>query len=225
MPTIAIVGAGARLGLSLGRTFGRHGFDVALISRTRSNLDRFTAQLESDGITSAGFPADVMDRPGLVAALEAAAERFGGVDVLEYSPSPANVENGFTGALDVTVDNLRPQVESMCYGAVAATHTVLPAMLATGAGTLLYTTGGGSVTPNQMFGAPGASGAALRNWALNLNAALADRGVYAGHVAIAGWIAGTPGVTSTDTLHPDDLAQSYWDLHTTRTTPERLITP
>lgn len=34
MPTIALVAAGTRLGLSLGRVFGRHGFDVALIARS-----------------------------------------------------------------------------------------------------------------------------------------------------------------------------------------------
>jgi len=34
MPAIALVAAGARLGLSLGKTFGGHGFDVALIARS-----------------------------------------------------------------------------------------------------------------------------------------------------------------------------------------------
>ena len=33
MPAIALVAAGARLGLSLGKVFGEHGFDVALIGR------------------------------------------------------------------------------------------------------------------------------------------------------------------------------------------------
>ena len=34
MPAIALVAAGARLGLSLGKIFGGHGFDVALIARS-----------------------------------------------------------------------------------------------------------------------------------------------------------------------------------------------
>lgn len=38
MPTIALVGAGTRLGLSLGRVFGRHGFDVALVARSEEGL-------------------------------------------------------------------------------------------------------------------------------------------------------------------------------------------
>jgi hypothetical protein len=33
-------------------------------------------------------PADVMDRPTLVAAFEKIKDRFGAVDALEYSPAP-----------------------------------------------------------------------------------------------------------------------------------------
>jgi NAD(P)-dependent dehydrogenase (short-subunit alcohol dehydrogenase family) len=35
MPAIALVAAGNRLGLSLGKVFGGHGFDVALIARSK----------------------------------------------------------------------------------------------------------------------------------------------------------------------------------------------
>ena len=38
MPSIAHVAAGARLGLSLGKVFGDHGFDVALIARSPERL-------------------------------------------------------------------------------------------------------------------------------------------------------------------------------------------
>ncbi len=38
MPTIALVAAGTRLGLSLGRVFGHQGFDVALIARSEQRL-------------------------------------------------------------------------------------------------------------------------------------------------------------------------------------------
>ncbi|MFR9780683.1 hypothetical protein ACL02O_32140 [Micromonospora sp. MS34] len=36
MPTIAIVGAGAGLGASIAKVFGGHGFNVALISRSKA---------------------------------------------------------------------------------------------------------------------------------------------------------------------------------------------
>jgi len=226
MPTIALVAAGGRLGLSLGRIFGGHGFDVALIARSTERLGELTGKLAAEGITAAGFPADVTDRPALTAALDGAAGRFGRIDALHYSSTGAGTLETLhsTGALDVTVDNLRPQMESTCYGAITATRVVLPAMLTAGGGTLLYTTGGSSVTPAPVFVSAGMAGAALRKWVLTLNGALADRGVYAGHVAIGTWIAGTPGAPEGVPLkEPDDIARLYWDLHTSREPAEHLI--
>jgi hypothetical protein len=66
--------------------------------------------------------------------------------------------------------------------------------------------------------------AALRKWALTLNRALAGKGIYAGHVAIGTWIAGTPGAPQGTTLkEPDDIARLYWDLHAGREPAEHLI--
>ena len=226
MPAIALVAAGARLGLSLGRTFGGHGFDVALIARSTERLDELTEKLAAEGVTAAGFPADVTDRPALAAALDSAGRRFGGIDVLHYSSPGAGTTETLrsTGPLDVTADNLGPQIESTCYGAITATRAVLPAMLAAGTGTLLYTTGGSSVTPAPVFVSAGMAGAALRKWALTLNRSLADKGVYAGHVAIGAWIAGTPGAPEgTPLKDPDDIARLYWDLHTGRGPAEHVI--
>lgn len=221
MPAIAIVGAGPGMGLSIAKLFGGHGFDVALIARDKDKLDALVTQLTESGITAAAFSADVMDRPTLSTALDAASARFGGVDVLEYSPAPHNPVPGVTmaGPVDVTVDNLQPQIEYYVYGAVTAARQVLPAMLDAGAGTLLFTTGGGSITPNPMMGNVNAAAAALRNWVLNLNTVLADRGVYAAHVAINTWIGagGPPGIP---TAPADDIAAVYWDLYSSRDRPE-----
>src|SRR6202453_2517730 len=179
MPAIVLVAAGDPLGLSLGKIFGGHGFDVALIARSPERVGELTEKLAAEGITAAGFPADVTDRSALAAALASAAGRFGGIDVLHYSSPGAGTTAALrsTGALDVTADNLRPQVESVCYGAITATRAVLPAMLAAGSGTLLYTTGGSSIAPAPVFVSAGMAGAALRKWVLTLNAALAGRGV------------------------------------------------
>jgi NADP-dependent 3-hydroxy acid dehydrogenase YdfG len=212
--------------LSLGKVFGGHGFDVALIARSEERLGGLTGKLAAEGITAAAFPADVTDRSALAAALDSAAGRFGRIEVLHYSSPGAGTTQTLrgTGALDVTVDNLAPQVGSICYGAITATRAVLPAMLAAGTGTLLYTTGASSVTPAPVFVSAGMAGAALRKWALTLNGTLAGRGVYVGHVAIGTWIAGTPGAPEGAPLRePDDLARLYWDLHTGREPAERLI--
>ncbi|MGI5153044.1 SDR family oxidoreductase [Plantactinospora sp. CA-294935] len=132
MPTIAIVGAGPGLGRSIPRVFGRHGFDVALISRRKDNLDALVAQLAKSGVNAAGFPADVPDRPSMAATMEKVIEHFGTVDVLGYSPSSAP---GPDSPAEVTVDDIQIHLDPIPYGALTAAQAVLPAMLKTGSGT------------------------------------------------------------------------------------------
>jgi hypothetical protein len=83
--------------------------------------------------------------------------------------------------------------------------------LAAGTGTMLFTTGGGSINPVPFMANVNAAAAALRNWALNLNGALADRGVYAAHIAISAFIGSGP-----PEAEPAAIAEAYWDLYTTR---------
>ncbi|MER5225456.1 SDR family NAD(P)-dependent oxidoreductase [Streptomyces flaveus] len=225
MPTIAIVGAGPGMGLAIARTFGSRGFDVALISRTKEKLQTLVDQLGQEGITAEAFTADVLDRPSLTAALDAVKARFGGIDVLEYSPAPHSPVPGLTMAApsEVTVDNLQPQIEYIFYGAVAAARTVLPAMREAGAGTLLFTTGGGSVDPIPMLGNVNAPAAALRNWVINLDKELAGSGVHAAHVAIGVWI-GEGGPEGFPTATSEEIAPLYWDLHENRDRSEVVFT-
>jgi NADP-dependent 3-hydroxy acid dehydrogenase YdfG len=220
MPTIAIVGAGPGLGLSIAKIFGGHGFQAALISRTKNKLDPLVAQLADSGVTAAAFPADVADRRSLTAALEHAAAHFGAINVLEYSPY-AGLDQ--VGPLEVTADNLQPQIEHHLYGAVTATHAVLPAMLDAGAGSLLFTTGGGAITPYPTLATMNAAQAAMRNWVLNLNSVLAAKGIYAANVAINLFIGATPPAEGIPHAAPDNIAQIYWDLHTNRTQPEHIV--
>jgi NADP-dependent 3-hydroxy acid dehydrogenase YdfG len=219
MPVIAIVGAGPGLGLAIARRFGREGFKVALISRAQSRLDALAAELAADGIEAAGFAGDILDRPSLRAALAAAAERFGGIDVLEYSPAPRDAPADLERAdvTQVTVENIQPQVEYYVYGGVTAAQAVLPGMLERGSGTLLFTTGASSLLAFPQMGNIGIGSAGLRNYVLALNAALADKGVYAAHVPLATWI-GSGGPET----QPDTIAAIYWELYTSRDQAERL---
>lgn len=219
MSTIAIVGAGPGLGLAIARVFGVEGFSVALISRTQSRLDELARTLGDEGIEARGFAGDVMDRESLAAALAAAKETFGSIDVLEFSPAPHAPVPGLemVGAMDLTVDSMAPQLEFYLYSAIAAVREVLPEMLERGSGTLLFTTGGGSISPNPAMGNINAASAALRNWAVNLNGALPDTGVHAAYVAINLLIDSGPEKASAAAIAP-----LYWTAHQARDTAEYI---
>ncbi|WP_318216474.1 hypothetical protein [Streptomyces sp. SCL15-6] len=92
-----------------------------------------------------------------------------------------------------------------------------------GAGTLLFTTGGGSVDPIPMLGNVNAAAAALRNWVINLNKELAGSGVYAGHVAIGVWI-GDGGPEGIPSATPEQIAPLHWELHEARDRAEAVFT-
>jgi short-subunit dehydrogenase len=217
MPTIAVVGAGSGLGLSIGRSFGRRGFDVALVARTQATLDVLADRLAGEGITAAGFSADVTDPATVAAAFHAIRDRFGPVDVLDYTPAPQADDVRRVHAVEVTADDMRPTMELMFYGAITATRQVLPAMLEHVSGTLLYGSGASSMLPLPTIGTFGPAGAALRQWVLMLNRSLAPRGIYAAHVAIGVMIGN--GEQEND---PDVIAERFWQLHDERTEPEIL---
>jgi NAD(P)-dependent dehydrogenase (short-subunit alcohol dehydrogenase family) len=223
MPSIAIVGAGPGLGLAIARTFGSEGFDVALVSRNRAKLDGLIEQLASEDIVAAAFPADVLDRPALIEALHDATRHFGGVEVLEYSPSGTVETTPMTSPSQTSPEDVERQMEFQLYGAIAATRAVLPAMRQSGAGTLLYTTGAGSVDPVPQIGNVNAAAAALRNWAINLHKELADTGVYAAHMAIDVSI-NVPALPGFPTAPAEDIAAAYWGLHTKRDEAEHIFT-
>ena len=225
MPTIAIVGAGPGMGLAIAKLFGSKGFQVALLARNPDNLDKLVGELSAVGVTAAAFPADIIDRDGLTQALHDASAHFGGIDVLEYSPAAHTPADWFNPVIPSasTVADLQPQMEYNLYGAVTAARAVLPAMRDAGAGTLLFTTGGGSINPMPMLGNINAAQAALRNWAINLHNELAGTGVYAGHVAIGVWI-GDGAPEGFPSASADQIAPVYWELHSSRDTAEHLFT-
>jgi NAD(P)-dependent dehydrogenase (short-subunit alcohol dehydrogenase family) len=226
MTSIAIVGAGPGLGLAIARTFGSRGFDVAVISRNPAKLDDLVGRLTAEGITTAAFVADVLDRDSLTQALKDADPHFGGIDVLEYSPAGTLGTTALTEPSETEPSHVQHEMELQLYGAIAATRAVLPAMREAGAGTLLYTTGAGSVDPVPMIANVNAAAAALRNWVTNLHKELAETGIQAAHVGIDVMIGDSDAIVPGIKAAPaEQISPVYWELHTTdRASAERIFT-
>jgi len=219
--TIAIVGAGPGLGVSVAKRFGREGFRAALVSRKREKLDALVAELKSSGVTAEAFVADVTDEASIKKAFQAINERFGAVDVLEYSPINIPTDPADFAPLEVTAltpANARKNVEIMALGAVASVQQVLPAMLERGSGAIFITTGIAAKGFLPMVGAWGLAGSAARNYARTLNVALRDKGVFAASVCLGVQI--QKGDQFGD---PDQLADKYYALYRDRDRSELFI--
>jgi short-subunit dehydrogenase len=214
MKTVAIVGAGPGLGLSLANTFGQHDFRVALLARDQEKLDTYVQQLRDMHVEAAGFSADVLHTAQLEAALARVKETVGPVDVLEYSPTPSITD--VASVLDVTPENAQFQFDYIVRGALAAVRTVLPDMLDNGDGGLIFTVGGSAITPVPMMGNVGIAMAGLRNYVANLHEVLKSKGIYAGTMVITGWF------KSTDPT-PGRIAASIYEMYEKREQGERVF--
>lgn len=209
MTTLAIIGAGPGLGLSVARRFGREGFSVALIARDAAKLDRLASGLRDDGVTAAGFVADARDRGALTDALDRAAAELGPVEVLQYSPVPAR--EFMKPTLETTADDLVGPLEMSVLGPAAAVQQVLPGMRELGRGTVLFPNGGSAVRPRDAVTGTSVAFAAESAYARLLHEALAPEGIHVAQLIIPLGIGG--GEPDHD---PDALAQRLWELHTGR---------
>ncbi|MEV4621456.1 hypothetical protein AB0J74_22445 [Asanoa sp. NPDC049573] len=90
-----------------------------------------------------------------------------------------------------------------------------------GGGALLFVTGLGAVVPLPFMGANAVAWAALRTYALTVNAALDGTGVYAGALVIGGLVEGgdihrhavsVAGAAGLPTLDPAAIADVAWHL-------------
>jgi short-subunit dehydrogenase len=229
--TTVVIGAGPGLGMSIAHRFGREGHDIALISRDGTRHPGYIASLGGAGVNATSHPADIRDRAALLGALDAITARHGAIDAVYYGP----------GALDpsarpvpITATDADAAREAMnwVYPAIDTVRAVLPGMLERGDGGLLFAGGLSSVVPMPMIGNLAISSAALRNYAITLNAALADQGVYAGTLTIGGLIergdihrmvvsqSGLLGGAAVGTLDPDAIADTAWHLYEKRDGPE-----
>lgn len=232
--TLAIFGAGPVLGLSLARRFGREGFRVALVARTTENLAELVAELAGDGIEAHGFVADVYEPAQIATAVAEITAKYGRIDAAAFNPGGGNMGEGIESVLDVTPENLRLILDRFLVSAVSLVRAVLPDMVERGDGAILFTAGQSGVHPAPFLGNAGMAQAALRNYFLNLNAVLAEKGVYVGAVNIGALIEGsvphralTAGPEKLEfepeAIHPDVFADAFWTLYARREAPEVLV--
>lgn len=229
--TAVVLGVGPGLGMSMAHRLGREGYTVALVSRGDARHTGYVRELAEAGVVAESFVADVHDRAQLLSVLDVVESRLGGIGFLYYGPAALDGPRPVP-ILETTADQVRESLE-LVYPAVAAARRVLPGMVERGVGGLLFAGGVSAVRPLPPLGAFAVSAAALRNYTLTLNAALAGTGVYAGNLIIGGFIerGDIHRTVSTlpaefgevGTLNPDDIAEGAWSLYTKADRPEAVF--
>jgi NADP-dependent 3-hydroxy acid dehydrogenase YdfG len=210
--------------MSVAHRFGREGYTVVLVSRSDTRHAGYVTSLAAAGVEAASYVADVRDTKQLGSVLDTVAERYGRIDLVYYGPGALELGDRRPKSITEADPAAVQEAMSWMYPAVDAVGKVLPGMVEQGGGALVFAGGLSAVVPMPALGALAVSAAALRTYALTLNAALADTGVYAGNLVIGGLVergdihrlvTSDPerfGNVGDRSLDPDEIADGAWEL-------------
>jgi NAD(P)-dependent dehydrogenase (short-subunit alcohol dehydrogenase family) len=217
-PVCVLIGAGEGLGQSLARKFAAEGFRLGLISRSEAGSAAALGEVRRVAGDDAGryFTADARDPESIEAACRASAEELGPASVLIY-----NVRGYYASKppLELAYDELEINFREEVVGALAAAKAVVPEMIRSGGGTLLYSSAtaalrGSKRNPLYALGKFG-----LRGLSQSLAKAYAAEGIHVVHVRLDCAL-DTPGVrqvypdlNAEQMSNTDDVAETYYWVH------------
>jgi NAD(P)-dependent dehydrogenase (short-subunit alcohol dehydrogenase family) len=124
---ILLTGATSGVGLAAVERFAREGADLALVARGEAALAEAAAVAREHGGAVHVFAADLADRAAAVAAVEAAVERLGGLDVVVSNAGAV----AFGHFLEVDPDDFDRTMAVTFTGAVNVIRAALPELRAT----------------------------------------------------------------------------------------------
>ena len=120
--TVLITGASSGIGESLAHEFAGRGAAVVLAARRRERLDTLAAGLEAAGHPALAVSCDVTRDGDVEAAVAAAVERFGHLDV-----AVANAGFGVAGTVaGLGLDDFKRQFDTNVFGVLRTLYAALP---------------------------------------------------------------------------------------------------
>jgi 7-alpha-hydroxysteroid dehydrogenase len=129
-----VTGAGKGIGRGIALTFARAGADVALVARTKDDLDAVVDEIRSTGRNAVAIRADVMEIEALGEVVERAAGSLGGLDVLVNNAGGVEQLGTYT---DMTVAILENAFRFNVSAPFELGRHALPHMLARGGGAIV----------------------------------------------------------------------------------------
>ncbi|MGA9674630.1 MAG: SDR family oxidoreductase [Mycobacterium sp.] len=174
--TALVTGASRGIGRAVALGLASAGADLALLARSRPELEEVAEHSRALGARVVVVPTDLADQSALAAAIQHAQNECGVIDILINN---AAVVQPMGPTVDVEVDEWAAAIAVNLLSPVTLTLGLLPDMLRQKWGRIVNVTAKAAAAPSQLIGgnAYTSSKAALDAHTLNLAAELTDTGV------------------------------------------------
>jgi NADP-dependent 3-hydroxy acid dehydrogenase YdfG len=218
--TIVVCGHGPGISDALARRFGKAGYQIALVSRTKAKLDAAAERFQAQDVAAKGFACDLGDAAAVKALFADVQKSLGPATVVHW-----NAYHGSAGDLmSASADELRAAFNVSVTGLVAAVQAAVPQMIGQHNPAVLVTGGGFSMyddAVDKLIVDINTMGLAIAKTAQHktvrlLHRKLAGRGIYVGEVTVLGMVKGTAFDRGNATLHAETVAASFWKIFNDR---------
>ena len=179
---VLITGGSKGIGLACAKAFIAEGAKVALVSRSKENLDKAKASLPEAYV----IPADLVDAAAAASMVERVEKEFGAIDILVNSAGAAKR----TDADDLTPAAWRAGMDAKYFSYINVIDPLIKRMGQRGRGVVINVIGAGGKVASPTHLAGGAANAALMLATAGLAYAYAGKGVRV--------VGLNPGVTKTE---------------------------
>ncbi|MEI4281028.1 SDR family NAD(P)-dependent oxidoreductase [Klenkia terrae] len=133
-----VTGAGRGIGKAVAVRLAQEGARVALLARSREDLEAVAAELPGESLV---VPADTTDDAAVRAAVAAVVQAWGGVDVLVNAAARPASTAPVPALADLPDDALRDEVETKVLGYLRTARAAAPHMVAQGWGRIVNVSG------------------------------------------------------------------------------------
>ena len=213
-----IIGAGDYLGSAIARRFAKEEFH-AVGTRRRGDIVSFVKEIEDSGGKATGMHSDARKEEQVVELVESVENEIGPIEVFVF-----NIGGNVMFSILETTTQVYKKVWEMCaFAGFLTGREVARRMVNRKRGTMLFTGATASVRGSNGFSAFAGGKHALRALSQSMAKELMPQNIHVAHVIIDGpidteWTRQRfPDMVkerpSEGLLHPDDIAETYWAIH------------